>query len=176
VSARVGASRPAETVSPERWISRSVAETERAGETLAAALRAGDVIALEGPLGAGKTRVVAGLARGLGCVAAVRSPTFTLINEYHGRLVLAHADLYRVDEDEVETLGLEDALEGGVLAVEWGEKLPPRWLAEALILDLAIPSAGERAIGAAAGPGRGRGAELLLAWRSAVRASGSRAG
>src|SRR5262245_34622156 len=88
----------------------AVGETERLGELLAPALRAGDVLALSGPLGAGKTRFVAGLARGLAAGARVRSPTYTLLNEYHGRLALAHLDLYRVEAPDAESLGIEEYL------------------------------------------------------------------
>jgi len=143
----------------------SVEETERLGEALAPSLRVGDVIALRGPLGAGKTRFVAGLARGLAAGARVRSPTFTLVNEYPGRIALAHLDLYRVEPADVEALGLDDYLEGGALVVEWGEKLPASRRSEALVLDFAIVSERERAISAdAAGD---RGAELLAAWHAA---------
>ena len=147
----------------------SAEETERLGEALAASLREGDVVALRGPLGAGKTRFVAGLARGLAPGARVRSPTFTLVNEYPGRITLAHLDLYRLEPADVEALGLDDYLEGGALVVEWGEKLPAARRADALVLDLAIVSEHERAIVAeAAGD---RGAELLAAWH-AVREDG----
>jgi tRNA threonylcarbamoyl adenosine modification protein YjeE len=155
------------------WVSRSAEWTERAGETLAPALRAGDVIALRGPLGAGKTRLIAGLARGLECAAVARSPTFTLVNEYHGRITLAHVDLYRVDAGEVDSLGLDDVIDRAALAVEWAEKLPERFLVEALELELAIASAAERRIAAAARPG-GRGSELLAAWGAVIDAIASR--
>jgi tRNA threonylcarbamoyladenosine biosynthesis protein TsaE len=142
----------------------SVEETERLGEALAPFLREGDVVALRGPLGAGKTRFVAGLARGLAAGARVRSPTFTLVNEVPGRIALAHLDLYRVEPADVEALGLDDYLEGGALVVEWGEKLPAARRADALVLDFAIVSERERAISAdAAGD---RGAELLAAWHA----------
>ncbi|HKQ56730.1 MAG TPA: tRNA (adenosine(37)-N6)-threonylcarbamoyltransferase complex ATPase subunit type 1 TsaE, partial [Candidatus Eisenbacteria bacterium] len=78
----------------------AVEETERWGEALAPAVKPGDVIALLGPLGAGKTRFVAGLARGIAAAARVRSPTYTLVNEYPGRVPLIHLDLYRVTAAE----------------------------------------------------------------------------
>ena len=88
--------------------------------------RAGDVFLLEGELGAGKTCLTQGIARGLGVKEQARSPTFVLVSEYHGRLVLYHIDLYRLDTvEEVWDLGLDDAeLEGGVSVVEWAEKAP----------------------------------------------------
>ena len=149
----------------------SAAETERLGEALAPALREGDVVALRGPLGAGKTCFVAGLARGLAPGARVRSPTFILVNEYPGRIALAHLDLYRVEPADVEGLGLDDYLEGGALVVEWGEKLPAARRADALVLDFGIVSEHERAILAAATGARG--AALLAAWRTIVDGSGS---
>jgi len=105
----------------------SEAETAGVGCRLAARLRAGSVVLLIGPLGAGKTAFVRGLAQGLGVnPAEVSSPTFTLIQEYRGgRVMLLHVDLYRLDDPrEVEDLGLEELGERAVLAIEWGEKLP----------------------------------------------------
>jgi tRNA threonylcarbamoyladenosine biosynthesis protein TsaE len=121
-------------------------------------------VALVGPLGAGKTRLVAGLARGMAAAARVRSPTYTLVNEYPGRVPLVHLDLYRVSPAEIEGLGLEDHLERAALVVEWGEKLPPSLRAEALTLEFEIVSATGRAIRADATAGRGN--ELLAAWRA----------
>jgi tRNA threonylcarbamoyladenosine biosynthesis protein TsaE len=153
---------PAAEVAPRR--SRSAEETERLGGAFAPALAAGDVVALSGPLGAGKTRFVAGLARGLGARGRVRSPSFTLVNEYRGRLLLLHLDLYRVEAGETEGLGLEEQLERGTLVVEWGEKLPRHLLREALSLRFVIAGETERVIHASAE--RGRGVPLLEAWRA----------
>ncbi len=99
------------------------------GVKLGGACAAGDVIALVGELGAGKTVLAQGLARGLGVPADVpiTSPTFTLINEYkHGRLPLYHVDLYRLErEAELEHVGLWDLYRGeGVVAVEWFDRFP----------------------------------------------------
>lgn len=116
------------------------AETADAGRALAGELRAGDVLALVGPLGAGKTQFVKGLAAGLGLdPAGVTSPTFTLLHEYHApgaRRPLFHFDFYRLETAaEAAALGLEELFEGGgITAVEWADKfpelLPPgtRWL------------------------------------------------
>jgi tRNA threonylcarbamoyladenosine biosynthesis protein TsaE len=102
----------------------SEGETAAAGRDLGARLESGDVVLLEGPLGAGKTAFVRGLARGLGCDAGeVSSPTFTVIQEYRGRLTLQHIDLYRLTAVEVDDLGLDDLMPGSVLAIEW----PDRW-------------------------------------------------
>ena len=102
-------------------------QTSAAGEEMASALAPGDVLLLDGELGAGKTAFVRGLARGLGLQAdEVTSPTFTLMQEYrapNSGLVLYHADLYRLAPREVDDLGLGELSEDGILAVEW----PDRW-------------------------------------------------
>jgi tRNA threonylcarbamoyladenosine biosynthesis protein TsaE len=101
------------------------AETAAAGEQLAPTLDTGDVVLLSGELGAGKTAFIRGLARGLGVPEEeVTSPTFTLVQEYRApRVVLFHIDLYRLSPPEVEDLGLDEMMGGGILAVEW----PERW-------------------------------------------------
>ena len=153
--------------------SGSAAETEALGEALAPHLEAGDVVALSGPLGAGKTRFVAGLARGLGCRARVRSPSFTLVNELHGRLLLVHLDLYRLDPRATDSLGLEELAERGVLVAEWGEKLPAWLLEDALMISFEIAAPEERRLEAS---GRaGRGAVLREAWRALARGAPGRA-
>jgi tRNA threonylcarbamoyladenosine biosynthesis protein TsaE len=108
-------------------ITRSAEETAAEGRALGAALRAGDVVLLFGELGAGKTAFVKGIAEGLGIDSRdVNSPTFTLVQEYRGgRAPLVHVDLYRLnDPREIDDLGLDEIAEGGVLAIEWAEKLP----------------------------------------------------
>jgi tRNA threonylcarbamoyladenosine biosynthesis protein TsaE len=108
-------------------VSTSAEETEAAGEALARTLRAGDVVALTGELGAGKTCFVQGLVRGLGASARATSPTFVLVNEYRGRVAIHHVDAYRTQGlGELLDLGLPDLLGGGgVTVVEWAEKLGP---------------------------------------------------
>lgn len=101
-------------------------ETEGVGEALAHTLAPGTVIAFTGDLGAGKTALTRGLARGLGIFDRVTSPTFTIVNEYTGgRFPLFHFDMYRLDSsDELFDIGWEDYLRrGGVCAVEWSEKV-----------------------------------------------------
>ena len=114
--------------SATEWFCGSEAETREAGRQLAASLRGGEVLSLEGPLGAGKTTFVKGLAEGLGCGAdEVSSPTFTLVHEYpSGRLPFVHLDLYRLDEpQELAALGFDDLLTGQTIsAIEWGDKFP----------------------------------------------------
>ena len=102
-------------------------ETAALARELASTLGAGAVVLLVGDLGAGKTAFVRGLAEGLGVAPEeVSSPTFTLVQEYRGgRLTLFHADLYRLnDPREIDDLGLDEVATGGVLAIEWAEKLP----------------------------------------------------
>jgi tRNA threonylcarbamoyladenosine biosynthesis protein TsaE len=105
-------------------LTHSEAETSAAGEHLGRRLGTGDVVLLYGDLGAGKTAFVRGLARGLGASPdAVSSPTFTLVQEYSGRVKLHHVDLYRLQPIEVGDLGLDELIESeAVVAVEWAER------------------------------------------------------
>jgi len=108
------------------FISHSPEETESLGESFGRAARHGLVIALSGELGAGKTQLVKGLARGLGITARVHSPTFTLVNEYGGgRLKLFHLDLYRLETpQQILTAGLEEFFQpNGVAVIEWAERI-----------------------------------------------------
>lgn len=108
------------------FITNSPTETETVGEHLAAQLLPGTVLAYLGDLGAGKTAFTRGLARGLGAVDPVTSPTYTIVNEYlSGRLPLFHFDMYRLSSsDDLWDIGWEDYLDrGGVCAVEWSENV-----------------------------------------------------
>ncbi len=145
--------------------------TEAAGAALGAVVRAGDLIGLVGDLGAGKTLLVQGMARGLGVPPAVRvtSPTFTLVNEYRGGSVpLCHADLYRIEKErELDELGLDELCRLGryVVVVEWSDRFPvlPR---DHLSIRLEVVGDHERRVTVA---GRGaRSAELLVAWQAAL--------
>jgi len=117
--------------------SSSEAETIELARRLAEVLREGDVVCLSGDLGSGKTAFVRGLAGGLGASGAeVSSPTFSLIQEYRGgRLVLYHADLYRLDAAEAADLGLDELVgegsaggaSGAALAIEWPQRLDREW-------------------------------------------------
>jgi tRNA threonylcarbamoyladenosine biosynthesis protein TsaE len=107
-------------------LTHSESETVSVARELAATLRRGDVVLLSGSLGAGKTAFVRGLAQGLGLDPAdVSSPTFTIVHEYQGgRLVLYHADLYRLERTATEDIGLEEmGVKDGVLAIEWPDRL-----------------------------------------------------
>ncbi|HEU5395842.1 MAG TPA: tRNA (adenosine(37)-N6)-threonylcarbamoyltransferase complex ATPase subunit type 1 TsaE [Verrucomicrobiae bacterium] len=108
------------------YISHSPAETEALGERFGRAAQPGTVFALTGDLGAGKTQLVKGIARGLGMSSRVHSPTFTLVNEYGGgRLRLFHLDLYRLETPgQILSAGIEEFLQpDGVSVIEWAERL-----------------------------------------------------
>ena len=105
--------------------SGSSRETKSWGRRLASVLRGGELIALEGDLGVGKTCFIKGLARGLNLPEEqILSPTFTMVQEHHGRLPLYHIDLYRLEETDLDDLGLREYLfSDAVAAVEWFERL-----------------------------------------------------
>lgn len=120
-------------------VTRSPAETEALGEGLGRRLAAeggsaaADLLLLHGPLGAGKTCFVRGLARGLGCEVVPRSPTFALHRTYPGDRILHHLDLYRLQTDNLDEIGIDELLgEPGVVVVEWGDRLDERLRAGAL--------------------------------------------
>ena len=137
-----------EIFSPAGVLCRSEEETLQAARGLAAALCPGRVLSLEGPLGAGKTCFVKGLAVGLGLdPSAVSSPTFTLVHEYEGgRVPLVHMDLYRIESAaELAGLGLEDYFAGPVaVAVEWGGKFAAELPPDAWRISFAIEGAARR--------------------------------
>jgi len=104
---------------------RSATDTEQLGRFIGQSLRGGEVLALYGELGTGKTTLVRGIATGLGVPShIVNSPTFVLIHEYQGRVPFAHADLYRIQaQHELQHIGLSDYLDGQtVVAIEWADK------------------------------------------------------
>ena len=121
-------------------ISHSPEETLQLGKSLGSSLAAGDIILLFGDLGAGKTHFTQGICYGLELDKdfCIRSPTFTLINEYPGRLPIYHIDLYRIDnQEEIYALGLEEILYNrGVTIVEWSEKLRSARKPDKLILNI----------------------------------------
>ncbi|MGH2671654.1 MAG: tRNA (adenosine(37)-N6)-threonylcarbamoyltransferase complex ATPase subunit type 1 TsaE [Actinomycetota bacterium] len=136
-------------------------DTRAIGGALASLLRAGDVVALTGELGAGKTTLVQGVANALDYSGAVASPTFTLVREYRTpSLRIVHADVYRLDRvQEVLDLGLPELVEGdGVLLVEWGDAVAEVLPGEPLVVELVVPGDGagngeERAISIRGGGG-----------------------
>ncbi len=106
-----------------KHISQSYEETLAIARSFAEKLKAGDTVCLYGGLGAGKTAFVQGLAEGLGIDEPVTSPTFTIVNEYYGRLPLYHFDVYRIaDPDEMYEIGYDEYVYGdGVSVIEWSE-------------------------------------------------------
>ena len=123
---------------------QSEADSLALARSLAAVLEGGDVIGLEGGLGAGKTTFARGAVHGLGVTGetAVTSPTFALLHLYEGRLPIAHADFYRLaGEAEMEELGVDELIEeGAVLFVEWGRKFPGMSSRTVLWVELEIVS------------------------------------
>ncbi|MBQ7545545.1 MAG: tRNA (adenosine(37)-N6)-threonylcarbamoyltransferase complex ATPase subunit type 1 TsaE [Clostridia bacterium] len=109
------------------YVSRSVQDTEAFAAQYAQSLHAGDVIALFGGLGMGKTAFVRGLASGLHSSSEVSSPTFALVHEYDGKYPIYHFDMYRVrDLDDLYSTGFFDYLEsGGIVVIEWSENIEP---------------------------------------------------
>jgi len=156
------------------WTSRSAKETFRAGARLGRLLAPGDVVALSGELGAGKTQLVRGACQGAKVPPGeVSSPSFAIVATYHGRIPVHHADLYRIaDHDELYATGFFDLGDGAML-VEWADRIPGAMPAERLDIRLAhgvrpsdrrveIEGSGERH------------AALARAWRDAVRRSARR--
>lgn len=133
-------------------------ETTALGEVLGRLFRGGEVICLTGDLGAGKTHFAKGVAKGLGINETVTSPTFTLINEYTGRLPLYHVDAYRLeDPEEAYDLGLEEYIYGdGVTLIEWPDRVAELLPEDYLTIEInRIDGAGEsvREINFNPGPG-----------------------
>ena len=118
----------------------SEAATVALGARIARGLHAGDAVLLSGELGAGKTALARGILRARGVTEHVPSPTFTLVQSYETPgLTVRHFDLYRVENArELDELGLDEALDEGAILVEWPERAPARWPADALHIGLAI--------------------------------------
>ena len=134
----------------EVYVAKSPEDTRELGRKLSGRLKPGDVVALEGGLGAGKTVLVQGLAAGLGTDPGipVTSPSYTLVHEYPGPVPLYHLDFYRLNQKEsVLGLGLEEYFEGeGVTAVEWAEKFPELFPGEAIWVKIERGAEEERII------------------------------
>ncbi len=149
-------------------------DTFEIGRALGRLLRGGEVLALSGPLGAGKTQLVKGVAAGLDVPAdePVVSPTFVLVREYAGRLRLWHLDTYRLgDVEELWSLGWDELLDaGGVVAVEWADRVAPAMPPEAWWVHLSHKGPQERGLRLVL-PGVASGAAAVLAgWRDPAAA------
>jgi tRNA threonylcarbamoyl adenosine modification protein YjeE len=124
-----------------------LAATQALGARIAGGLQAGDAVALEGDLGAGKTTLARAILEGLGVTEDVPSPTFTLVQQYETpKLAVRHYDFYRIEEpSEVNELGLDEALDEGAVLIEWPERAPQRIPADALHIHLTIAGHGRMA-------------------------------
>ena len=130
--------------------SQSTSETIRVGKQIGSQLRSGDVVALVGELGTGKTHFIKGLASGAGVKRSryITSPSFTLIHEYQGKIPFYHIDLFRLEtEKEAEGLGLEEYFQGGgITAVEWADKIPTHLPEEMLCVHIRYTGENARSI------------------------------
>ena len=124
------------------FISKSPSDTWDIGEQIGKQARLGEVYALHGELGSGKTQLVKGIARGIGVAdwEYVVSPSFTIMNMYEGDFTLLHFDLYRIEACEMEDLNIEEYLQRGIAVVEWAER--GTWWNDRNI-EVAIENAGE---------------------------------
>ncbi|MDQ1467352.1 MAG: tRNA threonylcarbamoyladenosine biosynthesis protein TsaE [Actinomycetota bacterium] len=124
------------TIRPMTTRTSSPDATRALAAALASVVEAGDVISLVGDLGAGKTAFAQGLARGLGVAGPVTSPTFTIVQEYEGRLPVAHVDVYRLDTiQDLYDLGFDELIDDGrVTIVEWGDLIAPALPADHLVV------------------------------------------
>jgi len=151
-------------------ISEGPEETRAIGQAIGAVLAAGDVVCLNGDLGAGKTHLAQGIAAGVGVSEPVTSPTFALINEYEGRLLLAHFDFYRLERaDELDDIGFDEYLDGvRVVVIEWADRFPERLPVRRLDIDISI-GGDRRRILRVAGPD-----DLLRRVEDSLRGCGAR--
>lgn len=129
---------------------KSTSETIRIGKQIGSQLHSGDVVALVGELGTGKTHFIKGLASGAGVKRSryITSPSFTLIHEYQGKTPFYHIDLFRLKtEKEAEGLGLEEYIQGGgITAVEWADKIPTLLPQEMLWIEIRYTGEHKRSI------------------------------
>lgn len=131
-----------------QWETHSAAETEAVGEALASALQGGQVVALFGGMGMGKTAFVRGLARGLHLSAEVSSPTFAIVHDYGGNPPLVHFDMYRISGwEDLYTTGYYEYLDmGAILVVEWSENIEGALPEDAIRLRISAPDETTRLI------------------------------
>ena len=127
------------------FITNSVSETIAIGKKIGSASKAGDIICIEGELGSGKTHLTKGIALGLGIKEYITSPTFTLVNEYEGRLRLYHFDVYRIDDpDEIEAIGFDEYIfSDAVSVIEWSDLIKELIPEEHIQINISKDSAGD---------------------------------
>jgi tRNA threonylcarbamoyladenosine biosynthesis protein TsaE len=131
----------------KEYISKSPSDTWDIGEYTGRSVKKGDIIALYGELGVGKTQFAKGIARGIGVKdwLYVVSPSFTLMNNYEGsEFDMCHVDLYRIEGVEVDALQIEEFLQSGIVIVEWAERAT--WLNEAIKIEIEVIDENERRI------------------------------
>lgn len=132
--------------------SRKEEELISIGQNIGSLLNSGDIIVLSGDLGAGKTTLTKGIAKGLNISQMIKSPTYTIVREYEGRLPLYHLDVYRVGDDP-DSIDLDDFLYGdGVTIIEWGELLDEDLLGDYLLISIAHHGDGRQLTFEAFGP------------------------
>jgi tRNA threonylcarbamoyladenosine biosynthesis protein TsaE len=131
-----------------RLISSSPEETIAVGEKIARGLKRGSIVALRGGLGAGKTCLAKGIARGLGIQGEITSPTYTIISEYEGVIPFYHIDAYRLGgDDDFSALGGEELLfGGGISVIEWSERLPRSIPPQAITVEIIFDGEDRRSI------------------------------
>ncbi|MDD2296619.1 MAG: tRNA (adenosine(37)-N6)-threonylcarbamoyltransferase complex ATPase subunit type 1 TsaE [Sphaerochaetaceae bacterium] len=136
------------TVKQHHVTCTSEEETKEVGRQLGKIATSGTVVSLRGPLGAGKTIIAKGIAEALGITEAIVSPTFTLVQEYEGRLPMHHLDLYRIDGiEDFEGIGGEELLySAGITVIEWSEKIEELLPSETIRVTLQIQKDGSREI------------------------------
>lgn len=136
----------------KRMYSQNESELMAIGQQLGSLLESGDVLVLSGQLGAGKTTFTKGLARGLEIDQMIKSPTYTIVREYEGRLPLYHLDVYRIGDDP-DSIDLDEFLYGGgVTVIEWGELLDPAFFEDYLQIQIAPDGDGRRVTMRSHGP------------------------
>lgn len=119
------------------YVSHSIEDTNKFAESIAETLKGNEVIALFGDLGAGKTTFTRGLCAALGITSGVHSPTFAIVNEYHGRFPVYHFDMYRItDEDDLYSTGYFDYLGKGIILIEWSENIVDSIPSDAIRIEL----------------------------------------
>lgn len=135
-------------MTPLTYITRTEEETIALGKKIGSKLQKGDIIALQGTLGAGKTTITKGIAVSLGIEDTITSPTFCLISEYEGKMPLYHMDVYRLEgTEDFINLGVDDMLYGrGVCLIEWSEKIMDELPKKTIILRLMPNEDGSRTI------------------------------